>query len=601
MQSSEIEYRLKPDDPLCFIRIPKTGSTTLLSVLNAKFSADQLCPILEGEIFDSVREDLSQYRFFGAHHGYDIHIPIGRKPVFFTYLRHPVDRAISFFKHRQSDFSDGEFAQFLRAETAKGLKEFICSDNPNVRIRTSNLATRQIAIGLGSRHARPFVPDSKEAKYSDEELLAMAKAHLDEFAFIGLTEQFQASLFLMAYTFGWPPVTHYQNRRVNPQSLSSKNVDPETAAAILSVNQLDMQLYDYGQQIFADRWQQMLRELQERYGTDSLLAERFSDPDLAHLRPALDDPSVRQALINLLEKNYERRYAEFNRKPEKLICFNSLQAIPGTGWQRRRWIGPGTEATLDFPLAADADLTIRIYINNSAAPDILDSFQLQVNETPIPLKPIVRRERAALFEGKISQAVLETPKPFSRLRLAVNRTVALPKLLQDGTSDELLVGVAVQQVQIFADRKALPQPHKYLLFLHKDPVWAEVAHFIEHHLKDGEQMAGPGELMERFPQCCWFYGDSFEAVPNLKWVVIRKGWLQQVKADALNQTLAKMQPVFANPVFVVFSSRRDLQPLDAQEPDVAAFWQAWQPHPPFSEAKPLQKVLGGFKKRLGRR
>ncbi|NJO80981.1 MAG: sulfotransferase family protein [Cyanobacteria bacterium RM1_2_2] len=119
MQSSEIEYRLKPDDPLCFIRIPKTGSTTLLSVLNSKFSADQLCPILEGEIFDTVREDLAKYRFFGAHHGYDIHIPIGRKPVFFTYLRHPVDRAISFFRHRQSDFSDGEFAQFLRAETAK--------------------------------------------------------------------------------------------------------------------------------------------------------------------------------------------------------------------------------------------------------------------------------------------------------------------------------------------------------------------------------------------------------------------------------------------------------------------------------------------------
>ncbi|NJO80807.1 MAG: hypothetical protein HC827_21430 [Cyanobacteria bacterium RM1_2_2] len=458
-----------------------------------------------------------------------------------------------------------------------------------MRIRTSNLATRQIAVGLGSRHARPFVPDSKETKYSDEELLALAKAHLQEFAFVGLTEQFQASLFLMAYTFGWSPVTHYQNRRVNSQNLSSKTIDPETVEAILSVNQLDMQLYDDGQQIFAACWQQMLRELQERYGTDPLLTTHLSHPDLANLRQALDDPSVRQALINLLEKNYERRYAEFNRTPEKLICFNSLQAIPGTGWQRRRWIGPGTAATLDFPLAADEDLTVRIYINNSAAPDILESFQLQVNGTPIPLKTIVRRERAALLEGNIPVAVLATPKPFSRLTFSVNRTVAMPKLLQDGTSDELLVGVAVQQIQIFADRTALPQPHKFLLFLHKDPVWVETADFIKRHLKDGEQMVGPGELMERFPQACWCYVEPFDALPNLKWVVIHKGWVHQIDATALSRTLAKMQPVFANPVFAVFSSRSDLPPLDSQDPNVAAFGQSWQSQLTPLAAKPLQK------------
>lgn len=598
MQSSEIEYRLKPDDPLCFIRIPKTGSTTLLSVLNAKFSADRLCPIFEGEIFETVREDLAQYRFFGAHHGYDIHIPIGKKPVYFTYLRHPVDRAISFFKHRQSDFSDGEFAQFLRAETAKGLKGFICSDDPNVRIRTSNLATRQIAVGLGSRHARPFTPDSKEAKYSDAELLALAKAHLEECVFVGITEQFQASLFLLTYTFGWSPVTHYQNRRVNSQSLSSKTIDPETAEAILSVNQLDLQLYEYGQQIFAARWHCMIQELQQQYGTDPTLAAHFTDPALSQIDPVLREPGVQQSLINLLEKNYERRYAEFNRAPQKLICFNSLQAIPGTGWQRRRWIGPGTEATLDFPLATDEDLTVRIYINNTAAPDILDSFQLRVNDAPVLLKTVVRRERAALFEGTIPSAVLATPKPFSRLTFSVNRTVAMPKLLQDGTSDELLVGVAVQQVQIFADRKTLPQPQKYLLFLANDPVWAETADFIERHLKADEQIAGPGEFMERFPQQCCFYGEPFAALSHLNWVAIHKGWVQQIDAQALAWTTTQMQPVFANPVFVVFSNRSDLQPLDSKNPNVAAFWQTIQAREAgvSLEAKPLQKVLTGLKK-----
>jgi hypothetical protein len=559
-QTNSIEYELQEHDQLCFVRIPKTGSTTLVAVLDAQFNVAEICPILVADLPQASPEELAKYKLFRDHFDYDIHEFLPHKPVYMTMLRHPVERAVSYYEFCKRCQNQGTFDQYLREATSKGLKEFTAHPDPTIRIRTANLQTRQIAAGLGSRHSNPFEPSPLESTRSEAELLALAKEHLDEFIFVGLTERFQDSILLLTYIFGWYPLSEYPSLRVAAKK--SDRVDQDTMDAILEVNQLDLELYQYAQQIFADRFSKMLQELSVKYSE----------------------------VESALEKHYETRYIERQLTPLKSIDFNFLQALSGSGWHRRngfysglritstpfRWTGPSTESTVDFPLATETDLTIRIRITNAAVPDILDSFKLKANNCPIALNPLMRRGNLAVFEGIIPQIVLVSDRPFTRLTLSVNRTVSLQEVHPNST-DKRVVGLAVQRIQIFPTTEQPPTPEgDYMLFPIGDRFWAEAADFLQQHLQPEEKLAAPTEFMERFPQEFLPYSNSFENQPNLSWVVIHKGLLAEVHSISLKWTAKSCNPVFANEVFVIFSRCKALQKLDRNSLHLRSFWQTWQ-------------------------
>jgi hypothetical protein len=276
--------------------------------------------------------------------------------------------------------------------------------------------------------------------------------------------------------------------------------------------------------------------------------------------------------------------------PLTSIDFNFLQALSGSGWHRRnglysglritstpfRWTGPGTESTLDFPLATHTDLTIRIRITNAAAPDILDSVMLKANNCPIALNTLLKRGNLAVFEGTIPQIVLVSDRPFTRLTLSVNRTVSLQDVNPNST-DKRVVGLAVQRIQIFPSTEQPPTPEgDYMLFPRGDRSWAETADFLQQHLKAEDKLAAPTEFMERFPEEFLPYSNSFENQPNLAWVVIHKGLLEEVHSISLRWTGESLNPVFANEVFVIFSSCHALPRLDRNSPHLSSFWHNWQ-------------------------
>ncbi|NJP06719.1 MAG: hypothetical protein HC837_14425 [Chloroflexaceae bacterium] len=94
---------------------------------------------------------------------------------------------------------------------------------------------------------------------SDTSVVAIAKAHLDGCAFVGLTERFDDSLRLLCYTFGWSPIEHYVSQNVTPAELRPE-ITPAQEALILKRNALDLELYTYAQQLFTRRLQQMEAE-----------------------------------------------------------------------------------------------------------------------------------------------------------------------------------------------------------------------------------------------------------------------------------------------------------------------------------------------------
>jgi hypothetical protein len=574
MQNQSLEYRLKKDDFLCFVRIPKTGSTTLVCFLDAQFHLEEICPVLVADLPVASSESLAQYRLFRDHFDYDIYQYLPRKPVYITMLRHPIDRAISYYEFCKRCSNTGAFDQYLREAASKGLKEFITHPDSTIRIRNCNLQTRQLAAGLGSRHADPFNPSHLEEQYSDETLLSLAKEHLESFQFVGITEEFQRSLFLLSYTFGWYPVTDYQSLRVASAKSKKADLDQDTVEAILAVNPLDIELYQSAQMLFANRYAQMITELSAKYGSIAGSAE---------LAASNSDPP----LVSLL-KHYEERYAEHKPPAITELDFDFLQPISGSGWHRRngaysglivtstpfRWTGPGIQSTLDFPLATHEDLIIRIRITNAAAPDILDSLRLSVNDHPVTLSACLRRGTLAVFVGTIAQAVLKSERPLTRLTFHVNRTLSL-QAVDPSSPDSRVVGLAVQRIQIFP-ATGCPKPASFadLFFPQTRSAWRATAEFLQSHLQPSEKVMAPVEFTDLLSHQFRSYAQPF--LPDASWVVVRKGFLAEVHAPSLQNTLETMFPVFANEVFVLFTARSDLNRLPEQDPHLRSFHALWQ-------------------------
>jgi hypothetical protein len=563
-----LEYRLQPDDQLCFVRIPKTGSTTLISILDAQFALSEICPYLVAELPHADPAELDRYRLFRDHFDYDIKNYLSRSPVYLTMLRHPIDRAISYYEFCKRGTNPGPFDQYLKQAANQGLKAFVCHPDPTIRIRTANLQIRQIAAGLGNRHANPFEASPLESQYSDDDLLALAKAHLQEFAFVGVTERFNDAVLLLAYIFGWYPVKDYQSLRVANKKAKRDELDQDTLNAIAEANQQDLELYEYAQHLFAEQYQQMQMELQQKYGEFNL--------DQTH---------------RVLEKHYEARYTE--RSPDRLttLDFNFLQAMSGSGWHRRngaysglrvkgipfRWTGPGTESTLDFPLAIETDLTIRIRVTNAVTADVLESLQLKVNGQIIPLTLSLRRGNTAVFEGILPQSILATSSRLTRLTFCVNRTVSLQAINPSG-SDQRIVGLAIQGLQIFPPT-TFPEQAGFgqFLFPQFDPPWDETVAFIQQWLQPDDAIAAPIEFSEKFPQQFCSYRQSFTQQPGLTWVVIHKGFMTEIDFASLQWTIQHLKPVLANAVFVVFSNHSTCPSLQSDRPaHLQAFWQDCQ-------------------------
>ncbi|MBW4466521.1 MAG: sulfotransferase family 2 domain-containing protein [Pegethrix bostrychoides GSE-TBD4-15B] len=579
---TSIQYQLQSSDQLCFIRIPKTGSTTLISILDAKFDVAEICPLMAGDLPEAIPEELAKYRLFRGHFDYDLCRYLPHHQVYVTMLRHPLDRAVSYHEFCKRAQTDREFDRYLKQEANRGIEAFINHADPTIRLRTANCQTRYVAAGLGSRHSQPFTPSALESKYTDAELLALAKAHLDQFAFVGITERFQDAVLLLGYTFGWLPITDYQSLRVTTTKPKRTELAPELADAILMANQLDLELYHYAEQLFTQRFAQMLVELQ-------------AAPSQANFTEIVSfdqaSSAQKQQIVAALEQHYQQRSAALNLPLLSQLNFDVLQALSGSGWHRRngvhsglladslpfRWTGPGTESTLDFPLAADRDLEIRIRIVNAALPELLESFGLKVNGHLVPIQLRLQRGSVTVFKATIPRSALRSDAPLTRLTLTVERTISL-RAVQPEAGDDRVVGLAVHCILCFpvGERPQIAQDSYFLYFLlpEHDRAWRAAANFIKQHLRPAETIAAPLEFAERFPKAFCFYTEDFRERQGLAWVVVHKQLIEEIDPASLDWIARRFRPVFANTVFVIFSSR-DLPRASLRTNDLRAFWKSW--------------------------
>ena len=561
-------YRLKPEDQLCLLHIPKTAGSTLTSIVDSNFHINEIFPSSTVGRFSS--DELERYKLFRDHFDYNIHRFFKKKPLYMTILRDPIERAISLYefwkRSRERSKPDKKpMSNLLQGATLEGLEGFICHADPQVKSRTSNRQVRQLAIGIGGLSSDP------SANFSDDELLAMAKKNLDDCLFVGLTERFQDSVFLMAYVFGWYPIADYQSLRVASKRSRKEDISQDVLDAIARVNQLDIALYEYGRERFQRDYSQMIDELRTTYGHPTQAEGDRLTADMASPEERID------LLLPPLEQHYERCYAKNPPDaPASVYDFNCLQPVYGSGWHRRngkkngavvtdtpfRWTGPSSVSTMDLSLEAQEDLTLRIQIINAITPDVLDSLAIHANGHVLQLSPLEKRSTSAILQGVIEKEWLTSDRPFTRLEFIVNRTVS-PHDITPSNSDTRLVGLAIHRIQIFPTKIGVDTDQfVYFKFPDTDPLWIEVADFLTTAIRDEERVAAMGEFSKKFPKQFCSFIEPFHDNPKVNWVIVHKGEYESIAPISLRWTMNTLKPVFANKVFVVFSRRADIPAIN---------------------------------------
>ncbi|AEV31998.1 Sulfotransferase family [Owenweeksia hongkongensis DSM 17368] len=161
-----------------------------------------------------------------GHFRYGIHRFSNRPAYYFTYLRNPIDHVISHYQYTK-DFP--EKFEFLPKES-QSIIDFAKGPYGN------NLQSRFIS-GI-TKHDTDL-----------QVILETAKANLNQFEVVGITEEFDLSLLMMAKALNWKTLYY---TRMNDGKTKKKEPypSPEVIQELEEILKYDIELYKLGLQIF---------------------------------------------------------------------------------------------------------------------------------------------------------------------------------------------------------------------------------------------------------------------------------------------------------------------------------------------------------------
>lgn len=165
----------------------------------------------------------------GGHFNYGIHELFSKPYTYITMLSDPVDRVVSFYHYLKNRPSHGKHDRAKNMDFKAYLDEF--------RSKTADFQTRLITGGK---------PDLETAK----------KHLLQDFSFVGLTERFDESLFLIKNDFGWTKQI-YNKQTFSNQRTGNIQLPEEITALIKEHNQMDLELYHFAAGLFEQRIQSL--------------------------------------------------------------------------------------------------------------------------------------------------------------------------------------------------------------------------------------------------------------------------------------------------------------------------------------------------------
>lgn len=244
---------------LIFLHIPKTAGVTFGDFLARFYHPDvrsrYKTEVPLNEYYFQIYTRRKTLRLLRGHFPFGLHRFIKPPFLYLTFLRDPIERSISlyyFFK----EWEDSPIYEQVRKMT---FEEFLES---RITQFSDNGMVRQLS-GVGN-----------EQIYGQctQEMLETAKQNLSKYFLIGLVEEFDKSLALFADLLGWPDIA-YEKRNVTSSRPKKREVSEETLQIIKKYNQLDIELYKFGKELFSKQLLSPKEFLSSRQSVDNKAKE----------------------------------------------------------------------------------------------------------------------------------------------------------------------------------------------------------------------------------------------------------------------------------------------------------------------------------------
>jgi hypothetical protein len=231
---------------IIFAHIPKAAGTTLHRIIEQQYHRQDIYSIYptprnpEGGFSQFVNlppEQRAQIRIMKGHLLFGLHAYLPGPFTYFTLLREPIDRVISFYYYVRQN-AQHYLHQHVLAQNMS-LRQYIESQATTAN---DNFQVRMLAGAQGIAFGQCTRGMLDEAKFNLQEYFSVA----------GLSEHFDATLLMLKHAFQWRSV-YYVRQNVNVRRPALATVPPDTLDLIREQNWLDIELYQYVKQLFEDR------------------------------------------------------------------------------------------------------------------------------------------------------------------------------------------------------------------------------------------------------------------------------------------------------------------------------------------------------------
>ena len=218
---------------LIFLHLPKTGGTTLSSLLKKKYKKSEAIvitnPQARNEFYQLPLAKRASIKYLHGHNVFGFHEYLPTPSHYITLLRNPIDRVVSHYYYvlRRPDHYLHETVVDSNIELEEYVASGISPEINNGQVRL--LSTISCSFGNCS-----------------QEMLEQAKNNLSRhFSAIGTLEDFDKFLLLLKKKLSWNGYPLYRRKNVTSKRPSLNSLSASAIKTIEKHNQLDIEMYEF--------------------------------------------------------------------------------------------------------------------------------------------------------------------------------------------------------------------------------------------------------------------------------------------------------------------------------------------------------------------